>query len=88
MGQENQNDLTILLKQIARQEREASKPCSFYIGEVVGIKPLRVKLSQKLTVDKDFCYVCECVKDVKKGDSVAVLRAQGGQKFLILDKVV
>ena len=86
--EQNQNNLVVLIKQLAREEREESKPCSFFIGEVVSTSPMKIKLSQKLIIDKKFMYVCENAKSVAKGDKVAVLRAQGGQKFLILDKVV
>lgn len=86
--EQNQDNLVMLIKQLAREEREESKPCSFLIGEVVSVSPVKIRLTQKLTIDKDFFYLCENVKSLEKGDKVAVFRAQGGQKFLILDKVV
>ena len=90
MKQASNTNIILLIKQICREERQSSKPTDLVIGSVVKTNPLKIKVSPKITIDSDFFYACERVdtKKLKKGDSLAMLRAQGGQKYLVIDKVV
>lgn len=84
------SNLTQLIKQIAKQERIASDPCDVLIGRVVDASPLKVYISSKCQPDDDFLYVTKTADDakLKKDDKVVLIRLQGGQRFLLLDKVV
>ena len=89
-NQASNTNIILLIKQICREERRSSKPADFVIGTVTKTNPLKIKVSSKITLDSDFFYVCESVdlKTIKKGDALAMLRAQGGQRYLVIDKVV
>lgn len=84
------SNLVQLLKQISKEERETSKPCDVVIGTIKSVEPLNVAISQKMYLSEDFLiqtsYFAQL--DVKKGDEVVLIRKQGGQQFLLIDKVV
>lgn len=83
---DNKNLLQII-KQIAKEERENSMPCDLIFGTVESVTPLQVRISSKITLDRDFLNVLSGVY-IENGDKVAILRGQGGQQFLLLGKVV
>jgi len=95
--------LVELVKQIGVGAVDAGQPVAVLYGEVTKINPLEVVVEQRLTLSEDFLLVPESLtryvqtvggttieirQGLVAGDSVALLRAQGGQRFLILDKVV
>lgn len=84
------NNLTQLIKQIARQERVASDPCDVFTGHVVSTNPFKVYITSKCQVDEDFLIITKTAKEaeLKKDDKVVLIRVSGGQRFLLLDKVV
>lgn len=84
------SNLVQLLKQLSKEEREASKPCDVIIGTVTALEPLKISLSQKMYLTEEFLLKTSYFDglDLKKDDDVIVIRKQGGQQFLLLDKVV
>ena len=84
------SNLVQLLKQISKEEREASKPCDVVTGTVKSVNPLKISLSQKMYITADFLietsYFAQL--EINKGDDVVMIRKQGGQQFLLLDKAV
>ncbi|BDR66965.1 phage protein [Clostridium tetani] len=90
----------------------ASNPVNILFGEVLSIEDFKIKVDQKLILDKDFFIIPESLiryevdlkhshgsnntalgklvirEGLKKGDKVLLLRVQGGQQYVILDKVV
>lgn len=86
---ENRNLLQII-KQIAKDERQNSRPCDVMIGTVAKTNPLKISISNKVTIDKDFFTMTLRASQLiySKGDKVAMIQAQGGQNFVIIDKVV
>lgn len=84
------SNLVQVLKQVSKEEREASKPCDITMGIVYSVEPLKVKISQKLLLTDEFLIKTTYFDslDILIGDNVVMIRAQGGQKFLLLDKVV
>lgn len=77
-----------LLKRVALEAVEASKPTVVLYGTVSSIGPLTVYLEQKRTITKGFLVVTDKVKNLMIGDKVIMIRMQGGQKYIIMDKVV
>jgi len=77
-----------LLKRIALEAVEASKPTVILFGTVSSINPLSVHLEQKRTITKNFLVVTDKAKNLSVGDGVVMVRMQGGQKYIIIDKVV
>ncbi|AUN11197.1 DUF2577 domain-containing protein [Clostridium botulinum] len=98
----------------------ASNPVNISFGEIVSTNELKIKVDQKLILDRDFFIIPESLtryevdlkhshtyinnsiesnlntsldkllirEDLKQGDKVLLLRVQGGQQYVILDKVV
>lgn len=82
--------LNQLIKKLALDAVRTSKPCDIVKGVLTSEKPIRVRISEKVTLDSDFFYLTETAKraGLNKGDEVAMIRAAGGQKYLVVDKVV
>jgi hypothetical protein len=77
-----------LLKKVALEAVEASKPTVVLFGTVSSINPLSIYLEQKRTITKAFLIVTDKVKTLAVGDKVVMIRMQGGQKYIVIDKVV
>lgn len=79
-----------LIKKISREEREAGRPSDFLIGTVSSVSPLKIRLTQKITLTGDFFYITESLnkKEFLLGDKIAIVSSQGGQRYLLIDKVV
>lgn len=68
---------------------DAQKPCDIVYGTVKSLSPFEV-IVDKMTLDADFLQALARCSDQELGvgDTVALLRLQGGQEYLLLDKVV
>jgi hypothetical protein len=44
-------------------------------------------LEQKVIIERDFLYDTENTYDLKQGDKLLLLRKDGGQMYLLLDKI-
>lgn len=80
-----------------------SNPVSFAFGEVTAAQPLSVTLDQRLTLSGAALAVSESVAESKvqigteevllrrgleAGDKVLLARMQGGQRYIVLDRLV
>ena len=82
-------NLLQIIKQAAVEAVEASKPCAVMYGKVKSLDPLAIVLDQKLTLSRTFLTVTQSAKDnLAAGDTAVLLRMQGGQQYLVLDKAV
>ncbi|KOC49996.1 DUF2577 domain-containing protein [Clostridium botulinum] len=100
-----------LAKQAALDAIKASSPVNVTFGEVLSIDNLKIKVDQKLILDKSFFIIPKSLtkyevdlthnhgysnalgkliirEGLKQGDKVLLLRVQGGQQYVIWDKVV
>lgn len=82
--------LVDLIKTVAVKSVEATNPVNVLFGTVVSESPLEIQIHQKLRLTEDFLVITERVDqaNVRRGDRVVLLRVQGGQQFIVLDKVV
>ncbi|MCT4542829.1 MAG: DUF2577 domain-containing protein [Vallitalea sp.] len=79
------------LKQINKGVKDNSQDVAFYYGQVIETKPLQIQVDQRFILDGDFLVLTSTVATddfLLKGDKVILLRAQGGQQYIVLDKVV
>ncbi len=67
---------------------EASSPVNIVFGAVVSVAPLKIKLEQKLTLEKANLILTQSIPALSVNDKVVLIRMQGGQKYLIIDRVV
>ena len=120
------NDLIKILKKMATEAVDASKPTNLVFGKVISLNPLQIQIEQKLILSdaqliltrnvKDFeldidlnisteneTISCETdlthkhsIKGIKKikiknglknNETVILFRMQGGQKYVVLDRV-
>ncbi|WP_304944317.1 DUF2577 domain-containing protein [Vallitalea guaymasensis] len=79
------------LKQINQGVKDNSQDVTFYYGQVIEIHPLQIQVDQRFILDEDFLVLTSTVavnNSLHIGDKVVLLRAQGGQQYIVLDKVV
>ena len=83
-------NLTQTIKKAAMDAVRASKPCDILTGTITSINPLKIKISQRVTLESDFFDVTETFdkKTRKTGDKVVLIQGAGAQRYLIIDKVV
>lgn len=79
--------LTPILQEIASNAVKGDKPVAVVFGTVTNTSPLSVKISDLLELPSATLIQTSVVKNqLASGDSVILLRQQGGQKYIILDK--
>ena len=49
---------------------------------------MKIRLNKRVTIDKDFLYMTDAAKELKKGDTAILLSNQGGQDFVVLGRKV
>lgn len=79
-----------LIKTVAVKAVEATNPVNVLFGTVVSESPLEIQIHQRLKLTGEFLVITERVTqaNLKRADKVILLRVQGGQQFVVLDKVV
>ena len=92
-----------LIKQAAVEAVNAASPADFITGTVVSATPLKIKIDQKITLGKAQLQLTRNVvkhtvringtdteidNSLEKDDLVIIARCQGGQRYIVLDKVV
>jgi hypothetical protein len=81
-------NLIQIIKQAAMEAVEHAKPSGIVFGTVNSINPLSVQLDQKITLSDDFLVSRSQLPTFTIGDQLILIQMQGGQQFVILDKVV
>lgn len=78
-----------IIKQAAIEAVEASKPTKVIYGTVISASPLSIKLDQKFTIPAEFVVLPKRIAGEVffVGDKVIMLQEQGGQRYVLLDKV-
>lgn len=91
------------IKQIGAGAVEASNPVTVVYGKVTREQPLEINVDQRLTLPREFLIVPQSLQEkkmmigsqevvlqegLKQGDKLILLRCQGGQDYVILDRVV
>ena len=85
--------LVELIKKISAETIENNKPVAVIYGTVIGIKPLKIQIEQKLLLIEKDLVLTDNVQDfetgatVKVGEKVILLREQKGQKYVVLNRV-
>lgn len=81
-------DLVSMIKQIAAGVFEAKKPVEVCFGTVQSRSPFKIRIDQEKNLGKEYFIVRSgvTVQSFEVGDTLILLRAQGGQQYLILDR--
>ena len=77
-----------LIKKAAVEAVAASKPAVVEYGQVISASPLRIQLDQKRTIDEDFIVPTQSLAGLVPGDRIVMIKVQGGQSYVMIDKVV
>ncbi|MBY2467762.1 DUF2577 domain-containing protein [Clostridioides difficile] len=83
-------DLLQIIKKAAMDAVETSNPMRVVFGTIESTSPLKVKIEQKLSIGEFFLIQTDTFKkytDEKIGDKLVLIRMQGGQQYLILDRM-
>lgn len=83
-------NLAQTIKKAAMDAVRASKPCDIVTGTITSTSPLKIKISQRVTLGSDFFDVTETFdkQTHKTGDKVVLIQGAGAQRYLVIDKVV
>lgn len=91
------------IKQAAIDAVKAEGPVMVQLGSVTKINPLEVLVDNRLSLQEDFLIVPESLTELKAtvgnqeivirkplaaGDKLLLIRMQGGQRYVIMDRVV
>ena len=95
--------LVSLIKQASMGAYNASNPVAVMFGTVTKANPLEVNVEQRFTLTRDFLVLTERLTEYRTtvdgneiiirrglqvGDRVLLLRVQGGQQYVVWDRVV
>lgn len=91
----HEEQLIAIIKKAAVEAVEAMRPTAVAFGRITALSPLTVRVDQKLTLSGNQLTVAGGTQKIgdwkpglQAGDEVILLRMQGGQKYILLDKVV
>lgn len=84
------NDLLNIVKKAAVEAVNASQPTDFCFGKVINTNPLKIMVEQKMTLGTAHLVLTETISksSLTANDEVILLKKKGGQKYLVLDRVV
>ena len=78
-----------VVKQSAQEAENAKKPVQVCFGKVTNASPLKIQIDQKITLGMAQLVLTRTVYNLlEQGDEVVLLRQQGGQKYIVIDKAV
>lgn len=82
-------ELLKIVKKAAVDAVNAEKPAAVCFGRVASALPLSISVEQKMTLGAAQLILTNTVKEseLSAGDSVCLLRMQGGQKYVVVDKL-
>lgn len=96
-------ELLKVVKRAALEAQEAGKPVALCFGQVASVSPLTIRMEQKLSLGEaqitlpqrltDFPIEIEGIgkttvkNGLAVGDDVILFRQQGGQRYIVLDRV-
>ena len=70
-----------VIKKTAVEAYNSTNPVSLLYGKVTSVNPVKIKITDTLTLDQEF-FVVKGTLEV--GDEVSLFRQQGGQKYVVL----
>ncbi|WP_366290268.1 DUF2577 family protein [Paenibacillus sp. AN1007] len=79
-----------VIKKAAVAAVDAKSPVQIMYGSVTNTQPLEITVEQRLALSDPFLVLTESVaqKSWMMGDSALLLRVQGGDSYVVLDRLV
>lgn len=69
------------IKKVALNAFEATNPVKLLFGKVISTDPIKIQVGEFLTLTREFLVING---ELFEGDSVSLIRCQGGQKYVVL----
>ncbi|MFJ2042252.1 DUF2577 domain-containing protein [Paenibacillus taichungensis] len=78
------------IKRMAIEAVDAANPVTIAYGTVTSTSPFEVLVDQRFTLPEEVLVIPEYASKLNlvNGDNVLMLRVQGGQNFVVLDRLV
>lgn len=78
-----------LIKKAAVEAVETTNPTEIRYGKVISVNPLQISVEDKMTFTEMQLVLTRNVKDnvLQVDEKVLLLREQGGQKYIVLDRL-
>lgn len=92
------------IKKISMDTYNSMTPSDVIIGRVVSLSPLKIRISDKITLEEAHFYKLKsaigtypvttsagsgtCTHSLDKGDNVLLLRCHGGERYVILGELI
>jgi hypothetical protein len=90
-GSSLRDDLVGLTKRAALEAVAAAGPVAVLFGAVESVSPLSIRVEQRLVLSETQLVLSRCVTDsysaLNAGELVILLRVQGGQRYVVLDRL-
>jgi orotate phosphoribosyltransferase len=82
-------ELIKLIKKAAIEAVNATNPAAVCFGKVTKASPLKIYVEQKLTLTAKQLVLARKVTENRLvvGDEVILFREQGGQRYIVVDRV-
>lgn len=80
-----------MIRVLAVQSVEASKPVERVFGVVTNLEPFTIQVNEKLVLSNNFLVITQTVKNyinwkyIDVGDKVVMTRQKGGQLYIVDD---
>ncbi len=83
------NDISDIIKLLAKEAIEGDKPVSVVTGKVTDPKRLTIETEQKLQLTEDFIIMTTRFygASYEQDERLLLLRCDGGQRYVILDRL-
>ena len=87
------HEINDLIKTIALNATNTQNPVEIASGTITSLTPLKIQFDEKRILDEDFLVLTQTAKhridlEERPGGRVIAIKNQGGQEYIILDKVV
>lgn len=82
------NNIIEVIKKAAVDAINAAVPCDVCFGTITGTSPFKVFVEQKMTLGTNQLILTDTAANCNSGDRVLLIRMSGGQKYIVIDKVV
>ena len=78
-----------LIKKAAVEAVETTNPTEIRYGKVISVNPLQISVEDKMTFTEMQLVLTRNMKDnvLQVDEKVLLLREQGGQKYIVLDRL-
>lgn len=87
------SEINDLIRRIALNAVDSQNPMEVVSGTITSLAPLKIQFDEKRILDEDFLTLTQTAKhrielEEHPGGQVIAIKNQGGQEYIVLDKVV